>query len=196
MWDGDPCATERLSGRHEWFAIKVKANREAVTAVALRGRGYGEFVPMYRRRRPWSNRIREMQSPLFPGYVFGRFDAWNRLPVLMIPGVVGIVGIGRTPAPIDDAEIEALQAVVRSGAAAEPWPFLRSGDRVLLAAGPLRGMEGLFVSQKNEYRLVVSVTLLQRSIAVVIDRRWVVPVENHLSYRRPAPTLAACAGRI
>lgn len=180
------CPAERISGQqpYPWFAIRVKANRELVTAVALRSRGYEEFVPMYRCRRRWSDRVKDVHLPLFPGYVFGRFDSSDRLPVLTIPGVVHLVGIGRTPVPVENAEIEALQAVARSGIPTKPWPFLRVGDRIVLGTGPLRGTAGILLSEKDDDRLIISVTLLQRSVSVEIDRGWVVGVESHFAGRK------------
>lgn len=168
---------------YPWLAIRVKANREEVVASALRNRGFEEFLPSYRCRRKWSDRIKDVQLPLFPGYLFSRFDVNNRLGVLTIPGVVHIVGIQKVPLPVDDAEIQALQTVVASGVSVQPWPFLRAGGQLVLGAGPLRGLEGILVSEKNEIRLIVSVKVLQRSIAVEVDRDWVVPKEKPAASR-------------
>ncbi len=166
---------ESRSERCAWFAIKVRANREAVVAAALRGRGIEEFLPTYLCHRRWSDRVKDVRLPLFPGYVFGRFVPGKRLPILTIPGVVHIVGVQKRPIPIEDTEIEALQVVVRNGVPAKPWPFMRTGDRLTVTAGPLRGLEGLLISEKNCCRLVVSLTLLQRSVAVEVNRDWVIP---------------------
>lgn len=159
-----------------WYAIRVRSQREAATASALRNRGYAEFLPVYRRRVPRYRR-KELEFPLLPGYVFARFDLTDdRLPILQIPSVLYIVGVGKTPEPVDVAEITVLQTVVASCLATGPWPFLRVGDRVLIEGGPLSGTEGILVVTKNEYRVVVSITLLQRSVAVEIDREWVRPL--------------------
>jgi transcription antitermination factor NusG len=114
-----------------------------------------------------------METLLFPGYVFCRLDCNNRLPVLTAAGVVGIVGFGKIPAPIEEREIAAIQAVIHSGLAAQPWPFIHQGDRVRVEYGPLRGVEGIVTSVEDRQRLVVSVSLLQRSIAVEMDTAWV-----------------------
>lgn len=156
-----------------WYALRVKSHCERMTAESLRCRGYEEFLPTYRLRRRWSDRWVELELPLFPGYVFSRFDARNRLPVLQIPSLVHIVGIGKTPLPVDEREIAAIQAIVRSGIAAQPWPYLRVGDLVRVQYGALCGLEGILVEVRKRHRLVVSVTLLQRSVAVEIDRDWV-----------------------
>ncbi len=159
-----------------WYAVQVRANQEKIVAAGLRNRGINEFLPTYRCRRKWSDRIKEIEYPLFPGYVFSRFDPDRRLPILMTPGVAHIVGFHNTPAPIEDAEIEAIQSVVRSQVRAEPHPFLQVGDRIVLDAGPLAGLEGIYLEEKNRYRLVVSVVLLQRSVAVEIESDWVRPL--------------------
>jgi transcription antitermination factor NusG len=156
----------------QWFALRIKPQREKIVASALRSKGYEEFLPLYRCRRRWSDRIKEMDLPLFPGYVFCRFDVHSRLPILVTPGVLLIVGVGKTPSPVDDSEIAALQSIVKSGLQAEPWPFLKIGQRVRIEHGSLEGVEGILVAIKKPYRLVVSVTLLQRSVAVEIDHHW------------------------
>jgi transcription antitermination factor NusG len=161
-----------------WYAIRVRTHCEAAAASVLRNRGYAEFLPMYRRRVPRYRR-KELEFPLLPGYVFARFDLTDdRLPILQIPSVLYVVGVGKIPEPVDVAEITALQTVVASCFATGPWPFLRVGDRVVIEGGPLSGIEGILVVTKNEYRVVVSITLLQRSVAVEIDREWVRPLNR------------------
>jgi transcription antitermination factor NusG len=112
-------------------------------------------------------------TPLFQGYVFCRFDPLNRLPILTTTGVISIVGCGTEPASIDDQEIDAIEAILRSGLATEPCPFLREGQKVRVRRGSLAGVEGILTKKKSDFRLVISVTMLQRSIAVEIDREWI-----------------------
>ena len=176
-------------GPAAWFALQVKPRHEKTAAWALHNKGYEEFLPLYRSRRRWSDRIKELDIPLFAGYVFCRFDPEERLPVLTSPGIVSIVGMGKIPAPVAEAEIAALQAVVRSGLRAEPWPFLRIGHGVRIELGPLAGLEGILSDFKSRQRLVVSVTLLQRSVAVEIDRGWVTPAR--LGRRGAAPPVSS-----
>lgn len=152
-----------------WFALQVRTRHEAGVAKFLSGKGYDPFVPLYQSRRRWSDRIKVVAEPLFPGYLFCRFDPNNRLPILATPGVIQIVGFNRMLVPVDEAEIDAIQSLVASGFPSQPWPFLQVGDRVQIDSGPLRGLEGLLVELKGSHRLVVSVTLLQRSVAVEID---------------------------
>jgi transcription antitermination factor NusG len=159
-----------------WFALQVRYQSERLTSQVLREKGYEEFVPYYRARRQWSDRIRELELPLFPGYVFCRFDAKNWLPIKTTPGVVSIVGIGNVPAEIEDTEMDAVRAAAGGENGAEPWPFLREGQRVRVCAGSMRGYEGILVSVKSQSRLVLSVSLLQRSVAVQMDRDCVEPI--------------------
>jgi transcription antitermination factor NusG len=136
-------------------------------------KGYDEFVPVYKQRRAWADRVKYVSMPLFQGYVFCRLNITERLlPVFTTPGVIRIIGAGRTPVPIDDAEINSLQTAVASGARLEPYAAIPVGRRVLLTEGPLAGCEGVVVQVKKTWRLVVSITLLQRSVAVEIDRCW------------------------
>ena len=159
-----------------WFAIRVKSNFERCVSLALRGKGLEEFLPLYRSRRRWSDRFKVVDLPLFPGYLFCRLDPSHRLRVATTPGFLYIVGIGNTPAPVDEDEIAAIQSVVRSGLSAEPWPFLAVGQKVRLDYGPLSGLEGVLVRMDGRNRIAVSVTLLHRSVTVAVDRDWVRPV--------------------
>jgi transcription antitermination factor NusG len=165
--------------KYPWFALRVRSNYENTVTTILHGKGYEGFLPFYVSRRAWSDRVKEIQRPLFPGYVFCRFDVQRRLPVVMTPGVVCVVGVGKRPIPIDDAEIASIQAAVRSGLPAAPWPFLQIGQQVSIERGPLRGTTGILLSYKGQHRLVLSVTLLQRSVAVEVDSAWVSEVATH-----------------
>ena len=171
-------------GQLSWYALRIQSRLASVASTTLRGKGYEEFLPLYRSRRRWSDRIKEIQLPLFPGYLFCRFDVGDRLmPILTTPGVVGIVGAGKTPAPVDLDEIEAVRAILRSGLAALPWPSLAVGSQVYIERGPLAGLEGIITSTDKVYRLIVSVSLLQRSVAVEIDREWARPIAHGMGPR-------------
>jgi transcription antitermination factor NusG len=161
-----------------WFAVQVRTRYENMAATGLRGKGFEPFLPMYKSRRRWSDRVKEIQLPLFPGYLFCRLNPQNRLPILTTPGVVQIVGVGRNPAPIEESEVEAIQAAVNSGLPREPWPFLQVGNRVRIDFGPLSDREGILVAFKGQYRLVLSISLLQRSVAVEVDRAWVSSISS------------------
>jgi transcription antitermination factor NusG len=162
---------------YPWFALRVKSRYEKIVATIARNKGFEEFVPLYQSRRRWSDRFKSVELPLFPGYVFCRLNPEFRLPLLTIPGVMSFVGIGKTPVPIEEAEIAAIQTAIGAGLSAEPYPFLEVGQRVRLAEGPLAGLEGLLVEVRKQQRLAVSVSMLKRSIAVEIDRHWVRPLD-------------------
>lgn len=161
---------------YPWYALQVRSRHENTVALHLQGRGYEPFLPLYKSRRRWSDRFKEIELPLFQGYVFCQFNQLNRLPILTVPSVVGIVGVGRIPVPIDKAEIAAIQAAFRSGLPSQPWPFLQIGHKVRIEWGPLCGVEGIVTGFRRDHRLVLSVTLLQRSIAVQVDTAWVQPL--------------------
>jgi transcription antitermination factor NusG len=161
-----------------WYALHVRTRFEKVVARNLQGKGYEEFLPLYRRTSNWSDRKKVIELPLFPGYVFCRFDARQRLPILTIPGVNSIVGIGKTLMPVEEREINDIRAVLSSDSQCEPWPFLQVGQRVHVEHGPLAGTQGIVTMVKNTCRLVISVNLLQRSVAVEIDRGSLKPVSE------------------
>jgi transcription antitermination factor NusG len=156
-----------------WFALVVRTRWERSAAFALARRGSESLLPVFKQRRRWSDRWKELELPLFPGYLFCRFDPENRLPVLTTPGVLSIVGRGKVPIPIKPEEIAAIQLLVQSGLPARPWPFLEAGQAVQVNRGPLRGLKGIVLQLKSETKLVLSVTLLKRSVAVEMNRNWI-----------------------
>lgn len=160
---------DRFAEPFPWYGIRTRSNHERVAAIVLNGKGYDPYLPLYHLRRRRADAVVESEHPLFPGYVFCRFDSNKRLPILMTTGVISVVGIGREPVAIPDEEIEAVKAVLRSGLPAEPCDYLREGQRVRVTEGSLEGVEGILVKRKNQSRMVVSVTMLQRSISVEID---------------------------
>lgn len=159
-----------------WVAVQVKQRSEKLVASALSYKGIEVFLPLYAARRRWSDRVKELQLPLFDGYVFSRLNLLYRMPVLTIPGVIQFVGIGKAPEPIEESEITALQSLMKSGLPTMPWPFLQVGQKVRVERGPLRELEGILLQIKGSHRLVLSVSLLQRSVAVEVDRDCVTPV--------------------
>jgi transcriptional antiterminator NusG len=168
------CSPDARSSR--WYALYVRSRHEKVVEGGLKGKGYSAFSPFYRTKRKRVDRIASIDVPLFPGYVFCLFDSNKRLPILTTPGIVGIVGPGNRPEPVNDAEIASIRTLALSGRPVQPWPFLRSGQRVRLQSGPLLGAEGIFLRVKDDYHLVVSITLLQRSVSVVVEKDAVAPL--------------------
>jgi transcription antitermination factor NusG len=139
-----------------------------------------------------------VDAALFPGYLFCRLDVNRRLPVLSTCGVERIVSAGGVPQPIEDAEIAAIRTVVESQLATVPWPYLKVGNRVRIEFGPLAGIEGLVVLEKSRERLVLSVHLLQRSVAVEIERSWVRPLApaaaRHAAASNVPPAVPSAGG--
>lgn len=161
------------SAATDWFAATVKPQHEAAVARSLDARGIGRFLPVYKAPSRWSDRETLIERPLFPGYVFCSFVRARRTLVLQTPGITSIVGFGGAAVPVPREDMERVQAMVSSRLALEPWPFLQSGNRVSIRRGPLRGLDGTVVEANAECRLVVSVHLLQRSVAVKVDRSWI-----------------------
>jgi len=154
---------------YPWFALYVKSRHEKSVGAALQQWGYEAFVPVYKA----PNRRRVVELPLFPNYVFCRLDFRSAPPLFRIPGVFEIVKQGKYPASISEKEVTAIGAVVASGYLARPWPNVTLGDTVRIESGPLQGIEGTL--DRVSSQLVVSIALLQRSIAVTVPREWVVP---------------------
>ena len=158
-----------------WYALYVRSRHEKTVENSLRSKGYTVFSPVYRTKRKRVDRIAEIEVALFPGYVFCQFDCNKRLPILMTPGVVGVVGRANRPEPVDDAEIASIRTVALAGRPVQPWPFLKFGQRIRLQSGPLAGVEGIFLRIQDEDHVIVSVSLLQRAVSVVIENDAAVP---------------------
>lgn len=164
-----------------WFALQTVSGKEGAVAVILEGKAYEVFLPLYERRRQWADRVKKVLKPLFPGYLFCRVGPEARGRIVTTPGVIRIVGFGNSPARIDDEEVEAIRRITESGLPAEPCPPLREGERVRIEQGPLQGLEGTFVRSGSQHQLVVTVRLLQRAVAVGVDRDWVRSCEDEVS---------------
>jgi transcription antitermination factor NusG len=169
-----PAATNTIN----WYGVRVRSKLEQITSAALAAKDYEVFLPRVRTRRGWSDRVKEIDAPLFPGYVFCRFRPAERVSVLDSPGVVSVVGFGNQPASIPDEEIEAVRAMLRSSLPIFPHPFLMSGQKIRIDRGPLAGAEGIIVEVKKQFRLVASVSVFQRSVSVELEREWVRPLAS------------------
>jgi len=159
-----------------WFAIRVKSTHEKRVRSLLEYQAYECFLPLYKSRRRWSDRIKQVELALFPGYVFSRFHLSDRVPILKTPSVIEIVSVASVPARIDEAEITAIQCVVKSGFGVLPHPFLQVGQRVRINSGALYGLEGVIADVRKRDYLILSLSLLQRSVAVEIDSACVSPI--------------------
>lgn len=156
----------------EWYAVQVWSGREHISAMHLRERGYQVFLPCYREQRRWSDRIKVFERALFAGYVFCQIVPEVIGKIVTAPGVIRIVGDGRGPVSIPVHEITAIQRIVATNLPTEPWPMPRTGERVRIELGPLSGIDGIVLAVKSHQRFVVSIPLLQRSVAVEVDAKW------------------------
>jgi transcription antitermination factor NusG len=163
---------------YPWFALTVRHQHERSVEGVLGASGIDTFLPLYRVRRRWSDRVKDLDAPLFPGYVFGRFAPGERVRVLRTPGVAGIVGFGGLPAPVAAREIDGIRAALAAKLPIGPWPYPKPGERVRIESGPLRGVEGTLLLEKDALRLVLSVELLRRSLAVEVEADMIAPLRN------------------
>ncbi len=157
-----------------WFALRVKSRFEKRVEQGIDSKGFEAFAPCYEAVRRYPNSVkRTVRLPLFPGYVFCRMKSAHRLAVLTVPGVVDLLSFGGRPAQVDPTELDAIRRCVHAASAIQPWVYLSVGDKVRIEDGPLRGLEGILVRTSGEARLVVSVSLLSRSLAVDIEQHRV-----------------------
>jgi len=156
-----------------WFALMVRNRWEKCAAQCLARKGYECLLPVSRQRHRWSDRWKDVEVVLFPGYLFCRLDPERRLPILSVPGVLSIVGTRTGFTAVGRDEIAAVELVGRANISAQPWPFVETGRVVYLDQGPLRGLTSIVLERKQESKLIISVSLLKRSIAVAIDRTWI-----------------------
>lgn len=152
-----------------WYAAHTSANHEKRVAEQLVRRSVEHFLPLYQSARRWKDRRVQLQLPLFPGYVFVRLALRDRLQVLQVPGVAKLVGFSGTPTALPQEEIDALRTSLLNGVRAEPHPYLTVGRHVRINSGPLAGMEGILIRKKNQDRLVISLDLILKSVAVEVS---------------------------
>ena len=171
-------ASEAQEARPNWFALSVNVRHEKVISELLRNKGVETFLPLYKRRHQYARRCREFELPLFPGYLFCHTNLTRRLPIMTTPGVIGFIGAGRTPIPVDNKEICSLKKAVEAGVGMTPHHFWQSGETGRISSGPLTGVEGVVIKSKQSMRLILCVTLLQRAVMLEIDSSCVALVAN------------------
>lgn len=150
----------------EWFALHVKTRHEQAVAAGLEAKNIESLVPVMNQRRHWSDRLKTVRSPIFPGYVFCRLEQARKLAAVRTPGVIRVVAFDGRDCPLEATEIESLQALSATEAAAQPCGYLPNGQRVRLVDGPLAGLTGVLARSEKTNRLIVSIDILQRSVAV------------------------------
>jgi transcription antitermination factor NusG len=165
----DALALPASQAEAHWFAAYTCANHEKRVGAELDARSVEHFLPLYSSVRRWKDRRVQLDLPLFPGYVFVRLPLRERLRVLQIPSVVRLVGFGGLPVPLPNEEMELMRSGLSQNAKVEPHPFLTVGRRVRITAGPLLGLPGVLLKKRGGYRVVLSIELIQRSVAVEVD---------------------------
>jgi transcription antitermination factor NusG len=158
-----------------WYATHVRSRHEKQVMSQLQERNVDCFLPVYRSVRRWKDRRKELDLVLFPGYVFVHMDLKDRLRVLQLPSVVRFISFNGHPAPLPDGEIETLSNGLASGVRAEPHPYLKVGHRVRVRSGPMTGAQGILVRRKDKFRIVLSIDLIMRAVAVEVDEADVEP---------------------
>jgi transcription termination/antitermination protein NusG len=159
-----------------WYAAYTCANHEKRVAEQLCLRSIEYFLPLYQTVRKWKDRRKRLEVPLFPGYIFVRLPLQERLRVLEIPSVARLVGFDHLPTPLPDDEVEALRNALTGQFRAVPHPYLKVGRRVRIIRGPLESCEGILLRNKGDFRVVLSVELIMRSVAVEVGAEDIVPV--------------------
>jgi transcription antitermination factor NusG len=166
------------SGSLTWFAVQTKPRHEKKVTAELREKGVSAFLPLSSEKRQWSDRERIVEFPLFPQYVFVRIkqSLSSRVPVLSTNGVTNFVGIRGMGMAIPDEQIERIQTVLAQGIPVSPHLFLNVGQRIRIRGGALDGLQGILTAVNGDRTLVVSVELIQRSIAIRIAGFLVEPI--------------------
>lgn len=167
--DTTSCNNNARIGGNVWYAVHTRHQHEKMVARVLANKGFEVFLPLYTEARQWRDRVKKVELPLFSCYVFLRGNLDRRLPIVTTPGVHGMVSSAGKLAGIPEEEIQAVRTVIENRINVEPHPFLRCGDLVRVKSGALCGLEGLLVRKKGQTRLVISVTLLERSVAAEVD---------------------------
>ena len=169
-----------------WFAVHTRMHNQGQVETTLRYKGYDVFGPTHAVTRRIGGREKIVQKPLFPAYLFCSLDPQHRLPVLTVPGVISILGVGNVPTPVDTEVIEAIRRAVASGLPLEPFRLMQPGEPVRVKHGPLEGIEGTFVNYRGRSRLVIVVKALNdRSVSVEMDRSAVTPLPPPVTANRP-----------
>lgn len=168
-------STDRLEHPY-WYALHTRSRHEKVVRDQLEAKGITNLLPLWHKRSVWKDRVKMIDVPLFSGYIFGHFSLKNKLEVLQTVGVVRIVGLNGYAIPVPDEQIQAVKTMIEQHLRYDPHPFLQEGMRVRVKNGVLKGAEGILVAKKQHYRLVISVDLIQKSVAVNIDSADVEPL--------------------
>ncbi len=166
------------AGQVNWYAAYTCARHEKRAAEVLNRKAVETFLPLYEAVHRWKNGLARVQLPLFPSYIFVRIALADRLQVLEVPSIVRLVGFNGRPAPLPETDIETMRSCLGQGPSFEPHPYLQAGRPVRVARGPLEGLEGTVVRRKSHTRLVISLHLIMRSVAVEMEMADLEPLDS------------------
>jgi len=158
-----------------WYAIYTRSRHEKCVSLRLEGKSFKYFLPTYESLHRWNDRNAVVSLPLFPNYLFVRIQLADRMQVLTVSGVVALVGVHGHPSPVPDEEIESLRTCFAQKIRMEPHPYLTVGRRVRVIRGPFTEAEGILLRRKGRFRLVLSINLIARSVAVEVDANDIAP---------------------
>jgi transcription antitermination factor NusG len=161
-----------------WYAVRTKPKHEQVVNQVLGAKGYERLLPTYNTRIQWADRVKEVQRPLFPSYLFCRFDAREQVPVLTTPGVIDIVRSAGSPAPVDEQQLASVRTAIESGYTCLPCPHSQIGSQIRIGFGPLAGVSGVLVEVRPRLRLILSVSNLNLAMMVEVDAGVLAPQER------------------
>lgn len=170
-----------------WHALYTRHQHEKLVQQLLVEKGFETFLPLYNTTHKWKDRVQRLSLPLFPSYVFIHGGLDRRLDIVTTTGFHSIVSTGERPGTVTQQEIDAIRQLIETKLSVEPHPFLKVGDRVRVKSGPLAGYEGILVRKKNQCRLVLSVELLQQSVATEVDAEIVERVARQAAPRGLRP---------
>ena len=153
----------------KWYALQVQPRCESRVSTTLSLKGYEVLSPTYSIKQRRNGQLIQKEAPLFPTYLFCRYNQSLPQRIVDSPGIVRFVSFGNTPVPIDDTEINSIRTLYQSGVRAQPWQFIPHGTRVRIVNGALEGVEGIFVESKSAMRVVLNITLLYRSLMIELD---------------------------
>src|ERR1700756_1554804 len=178
--DSEPnsLAEDAVQNEMLWYAGYTASRHEKRVAEHFAQRGVEHFLPLYETIHRWNNGRHRVQLPLFPGYIFVHIALGDRRRVIEVPGFVRLVGFNSLPCLLPEVDINRMKEALNKGVVAEPYPYLTVGRRVEVLNGPLQGMTGILLRRQNKCRVVISVDLIMRSMAVEVEAADVVPVQS------------------
>ena len=175
-------AEETATYSRHWFAVQTRSRHEKIVQNQLRNRNIEHFLPATRRVSQWTDRKVQVEVPLFAGYCFARLSSSDRVPVLQSQGVVRVVGPSGRPEPIPEEEIESLSIALSTSCGYVSHPYIQEGTLVEVVTGSLKGMKGRLLRKARDFRLVLSITSIQRAVAVEIDADCIAPIAAPIAH--------------